>query len=81
MPNAIHISARPDDLPSLTESMIAFAHDPAHKLDSVITTALLAFGFVYVRPFEYGNGRIHHYLMHLLLAQRGLDPPGVVFRR
>ncbi len=81
MPNAMHISARPDDLPSLAESMIVFAHDPAHKLDPVIATAVLAFGFVYVRPFEYGNGRMHRYLMHHVLAQRGPDPPGVVFCR
>jgi hypothetical protein len=40
---------------------------------------LLAFGFVYIHPFEDGNGRIHRYLIHHLLAQRGFNPPGVVF--
>ncbi|MFQ5983364.1 MAG: Fic family protein, partial [Woeseiaceae bacterium] len=74
-----HISARPDDLLSLTEGMIAFARGPAQKLDPVIAAAALAFGFVYVHPFEDGNGRIHRYLIHHVLAQRGFNPPGIVF--
>jgi Fic family protein len=40
---------------------------------------VLAFGFVYVHPFEDGNGRLHRYLIHHVLAQRGFNPPGVVF--
>jgi len=40
---------------------------------------VLAFGFVYVHPFEDGNGRIHRYLIHHVLAQRGYNPAGVVF--
>jgi hypothetical protein len=40
---------------------------------------VLAFGFVYVHPFEDGNGRIHRYLIHHVLAERGFNPPGVVF--
>ena len=39
----------------------------------------LAFGFVFVHPFEDGNGRIHRYLIHHVLAARGFNPPGVVF--
>ena len=48
-------------------------------LDAVIAAAVLAFGFVYVHPFEDGNGRIHRYLIHHVLAQRGFSPAGVVF--
>ncbi len=79
MPLPDHISARPDDLPSLTEGMIAFDQGPARKLDPVIAAAVLAFGFVYVHPFEDGNGRIHRYLVHHVLTRRGFNPPGVVF--
>ncbi len=74
-----HISARPEDLPSLMEGMIAFDCGPAHNLDAVIAAATLAFGFVYVHPFGDGNGRIHRYLIHHVLAERGFNPPGVVF--
>ncbi|MBN1365196.1 MAG: Fic family protein [Syntrophaceae bacterium] len=31
-------------------------------MDPLITAAVLAFGFIYIRPFSDGNGRIHRYL-------------------
>jgi Fic family protein len=48
-------------------------------MDAVIAAAVLAFGFVYIHPFQDGNGRIHRYLIHHILAQRGFNPAGVVF--
>lgn len=79
MPLPEHVSAKSDDLHSLAAGMIAFDQGPAQKLDPVIAAAILAFGFVYVHPFEDGNGRIHRYLIHHVLAQRGFNPPSVVF--
>ena len=74
-----HISARYQDLPSLIDGMIAFDRDKSGTLDAVIAAAVLAFGFVFVHPFEDGNGRIHRYLIHHVLAARGFNPPGIVF--
>jgi hypothetical protein len=74
-----HISARPEDLSSLVEGMIAFDRDAAERMDAVIAAAMLAFGFVYIHPFEDGNGRLHRYLIHHVLARRGYNPPGVHF--
>jgi Fic family protein len=74
-----HISARPGDVPSLMDGLIRFADGAAQRLDAVLASAMLAFGFVYVHPFEDGNGRIHRYLVHHMLAQRGFNPPGIVF--
>jgi Fic/DOC family len=79
MPLPDHISARPEDLSCLIDGMIAFDRGPAQHLDPVIAAAILAFGFVYIHPFEDGNGRIHRYLIHHILAERGFNPPGVVF--
>ncbi|HYI69351.1 MAG TPA: Fic family protein [Skermanella sp.] len=79
MPLPDHISARPEDLPSLIGGMVAFDRGAAQTLDPVIAAAILAFGFVYIHPFEDGNGRIHRYLIHHILAERGFNPPGVVF--
>ena len=79
MPLPDHISARPEDLHSLIEGMTAFDRGAAQELDAVTAAAVLAFGFVYVHPFQDGNGRIHRYLIHHVLAQRGFNPPGVVF--
>ncbi|MFO7865358.1 MAG: Fic family protein, partial [Candidatus Aminicenantes bacterium] len=39
----------------------------------------ILFGFVYIHPFEDGNGRLHRFLMHHALARRGFSPPGLVF--
>jgi hypothetical protein len=74
-----HISARPDDLRSLVGGMVAFDRAIAQGIDPVIAAAALAFGFVYVHPFADGNGRIHRYLIHHVLARHGFNPPGLVF--
>jgi len=74
-----HISARPEDLASLVQGMIAFDRSAEEKMDAVIAAAVLSFGFVYIHPFADGNGRIHRYLMHHVLARRGFNPPGIHF--
>lgn len=79
MPIPDHISARPEDLPSLVEGMIALDRGAAREVDAVIAAAVLAFGFVYIHPFVDGNGRLHRYLVHHVLAERGFNPAGVVF--
>jgi len=48
-------------------------------LDPVLKAAATAFGFVYVHPFEDGNGRMHRCLIHHVLAERKFTPPGMVF--
>ena len=59
--------------------MTAFDRKAAQQLDPVVAASVLAFGFVFVHPLEDGNGRLHRYLMHHVLAERGFNPPGVVF--
>ncbi len=78
-PIPVHVSARPQDLASLMSGLVAFDHAAEGDLDPVIAAAVLAFGFVYIHPFEDGNGRIHRYLMHHVLSRRGFNPPGVHF--
>jgi hypothetical protein len=48
-------------------------------LDPVLKAAATAFGFVYIHPFEDGNGRMHRCLIHHVLAERKFTPPGMVF--
>jgi len=79
MPIPDHICARPQDLRSLVDGMVAFDRGAALNLDAVIAAAVLAFGFIYAHPFEDGNGRMHRFLIHHVLAQRGFNPAGVVF--
>jgi len=74
-----HISARPEDLVDLIEGLIAFDRTAARDLDAVIAAAVIAFGLVYIHPLEDGNGRLHRYLIHHVLGERGYNPPGLVF--
>ena len=74
-----HISARPDDLSSLVNGMAAFDARGDDLPEPVVAAAVLAFGFVYIHPFQDGNGRIHRYLIHHVLARRGFNPPSVHF--
>jgi hypothetical protein len=75
-----HISARAEDLESLLRGMIAFAERTlGGGYDPVAAAAALAFGFVYVHPYVDGNGRLHRWLIHHMLAAADYNPPGLVF--
>ncbi|MFW5968853.1 MAG: Fic family protein [Persicimonas sp.] len=79
VPVPVHISARAEDLDDLVDGLIEFARGPVDALDPVVAAATLAFGFVYIHPFEDGNGRVHRYLIHHVLSRRDFHPPGLVF--
>lgn len=79
LPLPDHISARPEDLPSLIQGLVEFDRRCAGSIDPVIAAAALAFGFVYIHPFEDGNDRLHRYLVHHVLSARGFNPTGIVF--
>ena len=75
-----HISARATDLETLMDGLI----DTSSRLKTseyppVLAAAAIAFGFVFIHPFEDGNGRIHRYLLHHALAETGFTPPCIVF--
>ena len=48
-------------------------------IDTIIIAALLSFGFVFIHPFEDGNGRIHRFLIHHVLARHDVTPQGAIF--
>ena len=45
----------------------------------IVAAATLSFGFVFIHPFMDGNGRLHRYLIHHVLAQSGFSPKGMIF--
>src|SRR5689334_14944337 len=49
------------------------------RLDPVIAATMIAFGFVFIHPFADGNGQLHRYLIHHVLAEHGFSRPGIVF--
>ena len=46
--------------------------------DPILSAALLGFGFVFIHPFEDGNGRLHRFLLQKALVDLHFNPPGVV---
>jgi hypothetical protein len=75
-----HISARWQDLDILMDGLV----DTDTLLEKsefhpVLTAAVISFGFVIIHPFVDGNGRIHRYLIHHILAKREFTPQGIVF--
>ena len=45
----------------------------------VVHAAAIAFGYVFMHPFDDGNGRIHRFLIHNILARRDFTPDGLIF--
>jgi Fic family protein len=43
-----------------------------------IRAAVVPFAFVFIHPFEDGNGRLHRFLIHDILVHDGLVPDGVI---
>lgn len=75
-----HVSAKYQDLAILIQGFM----DAEKKLidseiDPVLAAAILAFGFVFIHPFVDGNGRIHRYIIHHILATMNYTQQGMIF--
>lgn len=74
------VAPKPEDLPELMAGLIEAHQKMGEKeLSPVIHAAQIAYGFVFLHPFEDGNGRIHRFLLHNILARRGFTPKGIMF--
>ncbi|MGM1056517.1 MAG: Fic family protein [Bacteroidota bacterium] len=75
-----HISAKPEDLPMLMKGLLATNQLLLESdFDAVLAASNIAFGFVFIHPFVDGNGRIHRYIIHHLLAKKKFSPQGFIF--
>lgn len=77
----IHFACpKPEDLADLMDGLIA-SHQRmnAGNVHAVVQAAAISYGFVFLHPFADGNGRIHRFLIHNILARRGFTPKGVMF--
>lgn len=68
----------PDDLRLLMSGWEEFANDTSKEIDPLVKAACVSFGFVYLHPFDDGNGRLHRFLIHQMIAKTGLLPNDVV---
>jgi Fic family protein len=75
-----YISAKWEDLQQLTEGLVETSKLLIDSdLDAVLAATIIAFGFVFIHPFEDGNGRIHRYLIHHVLAKKQFSQQGMIF--
>lgn len=67
--------------PALVPSLMTGLRDVANKtagISSEIRAAIISFGFVFIHPFEDGNGRLHRFLIHDILVHDGVVPTGFI---
>jgi len=75
-----HISSKVKDLPSLMKGLLeANITLQESAYDPVLAATTIAFGFVFIHPFSDGNGRIHRYIVHHILARMGYVKRGMIF--
>jgi hypothetical protein len=75
-----HISAKHEDLEQIMEEFIKTSQVLLNsEIDAVVAATAIAFGFVFIHPFVDGNGRIHRYLIHHVLAQKQFSQQGMIF--
>lgn len=74
------IGAKPEDVPAFMDSFLASMQKIVRSdCSPVIAAAVFSFAFVFIHPFDDGNGRLHRYLMHHILSAMKFTPPNVIF--
>jgi len=77
----IHYAApKPDDLSGLMREFIACSRSilEDRSIPDITAAAVISYLFNYIHPFSDGNGRIHRFLMHHVLAKREFGPSGII---
>lgn len=75
-----HVSAKCTDVEMLMSGLInASAMLEETQYHPVLAAAAIAFGFVFIHPFVDGNGRLHRYIVHHVLAKNKFTPQGIIF--
>jgi len=75
-----YVCPKHEDLPELMDGLLV-----SHRImkngsvPAVIHAAAIAYGFVFMHPFEDGNGRIHRFLIHNILCLQKAIPKGLMF--
>ncbi len=74
------ICPKPEDVASLMDGwMRTVARIEDGAVDPICAATITGFGFVFIHPFEDGNGRIHRFLIHHSLAKLKFAPQGLLF--
>ncbi len=75
-----YISPKPGDVRDLMNGLIrSFEIMEKAQINPVIIAAVVSFLFVFIHPFEDGNGRLHRFLIHYVLSKLKFVAEGIVF--
>lgn len=74
------VAVKPEDLDGVMTEFLAMSHllDSA-DCDAICAAVVIGFAFVFLHPFDDGNGRTHRFLLHNVLSRKGFTPPRMVF--
>jgi hypothetical protein len=90
----IHFAApKPEDLDELMEAFLLMARSITTRREQIrpgvsitrisgvpalVAAAVVSFAFDFLHPFSDGNGRIHRFLLHHVLAGNRFGPEGII---
>lgn len=72
-----YVSPPPQFVTSLMNGLVTMAQK-SETAPAVVQAAAVAFGFVFIHPFEDGNGRIHRFLIHDFLIRNNAVEKGMI---
>lgn len=72
-----YVCLPPQFVTSLMQGIVAL-NEKNTTTETIIKATMVSFGYVYVHPFEDGNGRIHRYLIHDILVRNGTVPNSTI---
>lgn len=72
-----YICPPPEYVSSIMDGLAATA-GKSEGASAIVRAAIISFGFVFVHPFEDGNGRLHRFLIHDMLTRDKLVPQGMI---
>ena len=74
------VPPRPKVVPRLMRGLLSSMERMMDsQVEPIVHAAAISFGFVFIHPFEDGNGRIHRLLIHYILSRAGFTPRGLIF--
>nr|WP_226895549.1 Fic family protein [Luteolibacter marinus] len=89
----IHFAApKPEDLDELMDQFLQMARGitagqlhfvgnitaSTSPVPTLVAAAVVSFAFDFLHPFSDGNGRIHRFLLHHVLARNSFGPKGII---
>lgn len=85
-----YVAPKPEDLDELMAGFLTMAGQVAGRMvhgtgimtppevPVIVAAAVVSFVFNFLHPFSDGNGRIHRFLLHHVLARRRFGPEGII---